>query len=90
MKLRSNILSIPTICWTLVLTSCGSRYSYQNVTVTISPQITSIPVNGTQVFTTTTTNAPNVPIFLLNRQTGRKWGRAGYVRGNLHPTPWRC
>jgi hypothetical protein len=54
--------------FTLTLTGCfgGTSYSYQNVTVTLSPQITSLPVNGTQVFTTTTTNAPNTPIFEIN------------------------
>ena len=86
MKLRSNILSIPTICWTLVLTSCGSRYSYQNVTVTISPQIASIPVNGTRVFTTTTTNAPNVPIFLLNHKLVERAGQDTSA-GTFTPPP---
>lgn len=87
MKLRSNILSIPTICWTLVLTSCGSRYSYQNVTVTISPQIASIPVNGTQVFTTTTTNAPNVPIFLLNHKLVENGAGQDTSAGTFTPPP---
>ena len=66
MNFRSNALAIATISCPLILTSCGSPYSYQNVTVTLSPQIASIPVNSTQVFTTTTTNAPNTPVFLIN------------------------
>jgi hypothetical protein len=41
----------------------GSNFSYQNVTVTISPNVASLPVNGTQQFSTTTTNAPNLPIW---------------------------
>jgi len=68
----------------LTLTSCGGRYSYQNVTVTISPQIASIPVNGTQVFTTTTTNAPNVPLFDIN---GDIVNTPGGPAGSFTPGP---
>jgi hypothetical protein len=69
---------------TVTLTSCGSRYSYQNVAVTISPQIASIPVNGTQVFTTTTTDAPNVPLFAIN---GSIVNTPGGPTGSFTPGP---
>ena len=52
----------------LFLTACGSSgsgFSYQNVTVTMTPLIFSIPVNGTVTFTSTTTNAPNDPEWTL-------------------------
>jgi hypothetical protein len=53
----------------LTLTSCfggGTSYSYQNVTVAISPQVASIQAGATQSFSTTTTNAPNIPIWSIN------------------------
>ena len=61
MKLPSNILSLLTLTTTGVLLSCGggSKYSYQNVTITVSPHITSIPVNTSMTFTATVTNAPS-------------------------------
>ena len=52
----------------LALSSCGGSgpsYSYENVPVTIAPIITTIPVNGTQTFTTATQNAPNYPDWFL-------------------------
>ena len=60
MKLRSRLLSILTITSTAALTSCGggSQYSYQNITISVSPHITSIPVGTTMTFTATVTNAP--------------------------------
>jgi hypothetical protein len=60
MKLHSRLPSILTITATVVLTSCGggSKYSYQNITISVSPHITSIPVNTTMTFTATVTNAP--------------------------------
>jgi hypothetical protein len=61
-------LAIGVASCTIVSIGCsgGTSFSYQNVTVAIAPQIKSIPVNGTQVFSTTTKNAPNVPLWSLN------------------------
>ncbi len=56
----SIALAVIAISSNLFITSCGghsSPYSYVNVGVSIAPQITSIPVNGTQTFTATVTNA---------------------------------
>ncbi len=53
-------LAVIAISSNLFITSCGghtSPYSYVNVSVSIAPQITSIPVNGTQAFTATINNA---------------------------------
>jgi hypothetical protein len=84
MKARSALLLLASS--TLTLTSCfgGSSYSYQNVTVTLSPQITSLAVNGTQVFTTTTANAPNTPVFSLNNSLVNP---AGSPAGSFAPGP---
>jgi hypothetical protein len=76
MKLRSSILSILTITTTAVLTSCGggSKYSYQNISFSVSPHITSIPVNTTMTFTATVTNAP---------ATSVEWTLYSYAYANL-------
>ena len=64
--MQSRPFSFTAIAATALLASCGgTSYSYQNVTVTLSPQITTINVGASQVFTTTTSNAPNLPIFFL-------------------------
>lgn len=84
MKLRS-FYRVFLVSSTLILTSCGgAHYSYQNVTVSLSPQIASIPVNSTQVFTTTTTNAPNVPLFDIN---GSLVNTPGGPAGSFTPGP---
>jgi hypothetical protein len=64
MKLHSRLLSILAITSTAALTNCGggSGYSYQNITISVSPHITSIPVNTTMTFTATVTNAPDTSI----------------------------
>jgi len=66
MKLRSRLLSILTISSTFAITSCGGSgpsYSYQNVTISVAPQPASVPVNGTQSFTATVTNAPPLVVW---------------------------
>ena len=87
MRFRSNALAIATISCPLVLTSCGSPYSLQNITVSISSRIASIPVNGTQVFTTTTTNAPNVPLFSINNTFILSAPGANYPAGTFTLIP---
>jgi hypothetical protein len=75
---------------TLLLTNCGGsagpQYSYQNVTITVTPQITSLPINGSQTFTATVTNAPPDQISWLlaggspiagNFSTGNGWQVSG-------------
>jgi hypothetical protein len=68
MKLHSRILFLLIITSTATLTSCGggSKYSYQNITISVSPHITSIPVGSTMTFTATVTNAPNTPEWFLS------------------------
>ncbi len=68
MKLRSRILSILAISSIFALTSCGGggpSYSYQNVTISVAPQPASVPVNGTQTFTATVTNAPPLAVWTV-------------------------
>jgi hypothetical protein len=68
MKLRSTIIATAAVSTSLALLSCGGgpNFSYQNVRVTITPEIKSIPVNATQIFNTSTVNAPNVPLWSIN------------------------
>jgi hypothetical protein len=75
MKLHSR-LSILTITMTAVLTSCGggSKYSYQNITISVSPHITSIPVGTTMTFTATVTNAPSSSV---------EWFLSGFAYANV-------
>jgi hypothetical protein len=76
MKLQSNILSLLTITTTAVLISCGggSKYSYQNITISVSPHITSIPVGTTMTFTAAVTNAPASSV---------EWTLYSYASANL-------
>ncbi len=78
MKLHSRLLSILTITSTAAWTSCGggngTPYSYQNITMSVSPHITSIPVGTTMTFTATVTNAP---------VTAVQWALYSYAYANL-------
>jgi hypothetical protein len=76
MKLHSRLLSILAITSTAALTNCGggSGYSYQNITISVSPHITSIPVNTTMTFTATVTNAP---------ASATSWVLLSYASANL-------
>ena len=82
MKLRSRLLSILTITSTAAWTSCGggngTPYSYQNITMSVSPHITSIPVGTTMTFTATVTNAP---------PTSVEWTLYSYAYANLGSPP---
>ena len=65
MNPQLKILAINASFSTLTLICCfgcgsGSKYSYQDVTVTLSPAVQSVMVNGTQTFTATATNAPDL------------------------------
>src|SRR5438477_3243100 len=60
-----SVFSVLIASSTLMLTNCGgssSPASYPNATIAISPQITSLAVNGTQTFTATVTNGPPNPV----------------------------
>lgn len=67
MKVRRNSLAILAFTLVLALSGCiagaGTQYSYQNVSVTIAPAITSLAVGTTQQFTATASNAPDFPIW---------------------------
>jgi hypothetical protein len=61
---HSVILTLSTLLAFAALPGCGhggGGFSYQNVTISVSPHITSIPVNTSVTFTATTTNEPNNP-----------------------------
>jgi hypothetical protein len=64
MKLHSRLLFLLPIISTATLTSCGggSKYSYHNVTISVSPHITSIPVGTAMTFTATVQNAPSTSV----------------------------
>jgi hypothetical protein len=76
MRLHSRLLFLLTITSTAILTSCGggSKYSYQNITISVSPHITSIPVGATMTFTATVTNAP---------ATSVEWALDSYDSANV-------
>jgi hypothetical protein len=68
MKLHSRLLFLLTVTSTATLTGCGggSKYSYQNITISVTPHITSIAVGATMTFTATVTNAPDTPDWSLS------------------------
>jgi hypothetical protein len=74
MNSQSKTLVVSVSVSTLTLICCsgcgGSKYSYQDVTVTLSPAIQSIMVNGTQTFTATANNAPDLADCYLQNVTG--------------------
>ena len=77
---RSSLL----FCAALTLSSCarGPSYSYQNVTVAMSPQITTIAVGATQTFSTTTVNAPNYPTWFAGPGTAAVSGSVAFTAGS--------
>ncbi len=83
-----TFLSLAGVCaGCLSLVSCGgTSYSYQNVTVTISPQISTINVGATQTFTTVTSNAPNYPVFYVYPQQGAVAGTLTFQTGGATAT----
>jgi hypothetical protein len=75
MSSHSKLLAITGSVSTLALICCcgcggGNKYSYQDVTVTLSPAIPSIMVNGTQTFTATAHNAPDFADWYLQNVGG--------------------
>jgi hypothetical protein len=68
MRSKSTALGIAVSGFILSLTGCFgiSSFTGRNVTVTIQPQIKSIQVNSSQVFTSVTKNAANVPLWSIN------------------------
>jgi hypothetical protein len=75
MKAQLKVLAVPAIFSAFTLISSfgcgsGSKFSYQDVTVALSPTVQSVMVNGTQTFTATTNNAPNYPVWFLENVTG--------------------
>jgi hypothetical protein len=71
MKPPRNILAITSAVFTLTLVYCcgcgagGSKFSYQGVTVTLSPAVQSVMVNRTQTFTATAANAPDLADWVI-------------------------
>ena len=76
------IVGLSGTCLGMVSCFGGPSYSYQNVTVTISPQISTINVGATQTFTTSTTNAPNYPVFFLYPNVSSTAGTLNYSTNN--------
>jgi hypothetical protein len=75
MKLRSRSLSILAVTSIAALTNCGgSSFNPQNITITVSPHITSIPVNTTMTFTATLTGTKSGTV---------SWILLGYGDANL-------
>lgn len=83
MKFHSRLLSTLTIASTAAFTSCGggSKYSYQNITVSVSPHITSMPVDSTMTFTATVTNAPDTPQWTVGNSAYGNVGSPTFQEG---------
>jgi hypothetical protein len=73
---RRKTRSLSTTVAPLTLIVCcgcgggGNGYSYQGVSVTLSPAVQSVMVNGTQTFTASASNAPDLPFWILNNVDG--------------------
>jgi hypothetical protein len=71
-NMRACSATVVTLALTLIV-GCGgggSKFSYENVSVTLSPAVQSVMVNGTQTFTATASNAPDLPVWFLNNVDG--------------------
>jgi hypothetical protein len=67
----TTFASFPTLTLFCCLgCSGGNKFSYQDVSVNVTPIIPSIAVNGTQTFTATVNDAPDYPIWYLDNITG--------------------
>ena len=64
---QCKLFGLHATCALLVVTcaGCGAHYSYQNVSVTLSPAVPSVQVNATQMFTAMASNAPDYPVWYL-------------------------
>src|ERR1700684_3686843 len=72
-QVKNLVITASVSAFTLICSfGCGSgtKYSYQDVTVTLSPSVQSIMVNATQTFTATTSNAPDYPDWFLENAGG--------------------
>ena len=69
LAITAGVSAFTLIC-SLGCGGSGSKYSYQGVSVTLSPAVQSIMVNGTQTFSATTNNAPNYPDWFLENVIG--------------------
>jgi hypothetical protein len=68
MKLAIRTLAFLLACCSLLISGCGSNATAhfpQNVSIAMSPKITSLPVNATQQFTATVTNYTSTPYWLV-------------------------
>jgi hypothetical protein len=76
---------------TLFLASCGGGSSGtpstpSGTTLTVSPQLASIPVNGTQLFTATTNAPSNTIVWSLPYPTGQGLADVGKLTAQSSPT----
>jgi hypothetical protein len=89
MKSESTSLRIVMSTFFIPLIGCFgiSSFNDRNVTVAIQPEIKSIPVNSSQVFMTVTKNAPNVPLWSINRsyKSGLSTPGGTFVSTNAEP-----
>jgi hypothetical protein len=66
-----RLLALPLTCVFLLICGCGSHPAAdpQNVSIAISPKITSLPVNATQQFTAVVTNYTSAPYWFVETNT---------------------
>ena len=69
-KILATLASFSTLTLFCCLGCGGNQYSFKDVTVTLTPAVPSIAVNGTQTFTATVNDAPDYPIWFLENPAG--------------------
>jgi hypothetical protein len=65
MNTQVKLLTLTISALASICGCSGSRYSYENVTVALSPAVPSVAVNGTQTFNASATNTPDVVVWVL-------------------------
>ena len=68
--LSHHILRIASITSVLLVTGCGGGanpgpYTYRDITISVTPQVASIPVGASLTFNSIVTNAPNAPSWYI-------------------------
>jgi hypothetical protein len=66
--------------------SSGTPVNSSSATITVSPRLTSIPVNGTQLFTATTNAPANTVVWSLPYPTGQGVADVGTLTAQSTPT----
>jgi hypothetical protein len=82
--------SLGVIFSLLTLTGCGTAsgplFGNANITISVAPQIASVPVNGTVTFTSTVANTQSTPVWTLMDTYAGSSGNPGSLSTYSGPT----